>query len=320
MKKNYGILSTASIVPRFVSAVRASGDGIVLAIASRSADKAREKADQLGIERAYGSYQALMDDKDVNIVYIATINSEHYANCLMALEHGKHVICEKPFVLKSQEAEHLFELAAERGLFIMEAQKVVFLPVMDAIKNILQSGRLGQVRLVDMTSSCEATYNNWLGVPEAGGGSLYGNASYTVQMLTYLFDEMPQYRAGTAIRSPSGTDGQCVINLTTKAGVLIISKISQQVNAINKAFIYAEQGYIEIADYWKARRATVHYASGETEELHFPCDYELVYEVQHIHDCLTKHALVSPVMSPAMTIKTVSMLESIHQEWSDKYQ
>ncbi|GAB7218056.1 Gfo/Idh/MocA family protein [Dickeya oryzae] len=115
MKKNYGILSTASIVPRFVSAVRASGDGTVLAIASRSAEKARAKAGQLGIERAYGSYQALMDDKDVNIVYIATINSEHYTNCLMALEHGKHVICEKPFVLKKQEAEHLFRLATERG-------------------------------------------------------------------------------------------------------------------------------------------------------------------------------------------------------------
>ncbi|BCQ35621.1 MULTISPECIES: Gfo/Idh/MocA family protein [Erwinia] len=320
MKKNYGILSTASIVPRFVNAVRASGDGTVLAIASRSADKAREKADALGIERAYGSYQALMDDKDVNIVYIATINSEHYANCLMALEHGKHVICEKPFVLKKQEAEHLFALAAERGLFIMEAQKVVFLPVMEAIKNILQSGHLGQVRLVDMTSSCEATYNNWLGLPEAGGGCLYGNASYTIQMLTCLFDEMPEYIAGAAIRSPSGTDAQCVINLTTQAGVLIVSKISQQVNAINKAFIYGEKGYIEIADYWKARKATVHYASGDKEELNFPCDHELVYEVRHIHDCLNKHAITSPVMSPEMTINTISMLELIHQRWAEQEQ
>ncbi len=320
MKKNYGILSTASIVPRFVSAVRASGDGTVLAIASRSAEKARAKAGQLGIERAYGSYQALMDDKDVNIVYIATINSEHYANCLMALEHGKHVICEKPFVLKKQEAEHLFRLATERGLFIMEAQKVVFLPVMEAIKGILQSGRLGQVRLVDMTSSCEATYNNWLGLPEAGGGGLYGNASYTIQMLTYLFDDMPEYRAGAAIHSPSGADAQCVINLATQSGVLIVSKISTQVNAINKAFIYAEKGYIEIADYWKARKATVHHASGETEELHFPCDYELVYEVQHIHECLDMHMLTSPLMSSDMTIKTISMLESIHKEWSGQHQ
>lgn len=318
MKKNYGILSTASIIPRFVNAVRASGDGTVLAIASRSEEKAREKADALGIERAYGSYQALMDDKDVNIIYVATINSEHYANCLMALQHGKHVICEKPFVLKSQEAEHLFALAAERGLFIMEAQKVVFLPVMAAIKNILQNGRLGQVRLVDMTSSCEATYNNWLGLPEAGGGSLYGNASYTFQMLACLFDEMPEYRAGTAIRSTSGTDAQCVINLTTQAGILIVSKISQQVNAINKAFIYGEKGYIEIADYWKARKATVHYACGDKEELHFPCKHELVYEVRHIHDCLDKHMLTSPVMSPDMTMKTVSTLESIHKEWAEQ--
>lgn len=127
---------------------------------------------------------------------------------------------------------------------------------------------------------------------------------------------MPEYRASTAIRSLSGTDAQCVINLTTQAGILIVSKISQQVNAINKAFIYGEKGYIEIPDYWKARRATVHYSSGETEELHFPCDFELVYEVQHIHACLDSNRLTSPVMRADITIDTVSMLESIHKEWS----
>jgi len=234
---------------------------------------------------------------------------------MMALEHGKHVICEKPFVLKKNEAKTLFKLAAERNLFIMEAQKVVFLPVMKAIKEILQSGSLGQVRLVDMTSSCEATYNDWLGSLEAGGGCLYGNASYTLQMLTFLFDEMPEYKAGTAIKSASGADVQCVINLTTQAGILIVSKISTQVNAINKAFIYAEKGYIEIADYWKARKATVHYANGEKQELHFPCEYELVYEVQHIHECLDNQYILSPIMSRDMTVKTISTLESIHNSW-----
>lgn len=316
MEKNYGILSTASIVPRFINAVRSSGQGNIVAIASRSLEKAQEKATQLNIERAYGSYQALMEDKDVNIIYVATINSEHYANCLMALEHGKHVVCEKPFVLKKKQAEHLFRVAAERQLFIIEAQKVVFLPVMAAIKKRLQEGLLGKVHLIDMTSSCEATYNNWLGSLDAGGGCLYGNASYTIQMLTYLLDEMPTYHSSAAIMGETGADVQCVLNLTSGKDTLIVSKISTRVNALNKAFIYADLGYIEIADYWKARKATIYYRNGEKEELNFPCDYELVYEVEHIHQCLDTQQLTSSIMSKEMTIKTIEMMENIHNSWS----
>ncbi|QKJ88604.1 Gfo/Idh/MocA family oxidoreductase [Paramixta manurensis] len=317
MEKHYGILSTASIVPRFVNAVRNSGEGDIVAIASRSLDKAQEKAAQLGIGRYYGSYQELMEDEQVNIIYVATINSEHYANCLMALEHGKHVICEKPFALKKQQAETLFRLAQERQLFIMEAQKVVFLPVMAAIKARLQAGKLGKVHLIDLTSSCEATYNNWLSSLEAGGGCLYGNASYSIQMLAWLFDRMPVYRAGTAIKAEGGADVQCVINLTVGDDTLVVSKISTRVNAINKAFIYGELGYIEIADYWKAREAIIRYYNGETEVLSFPCQYELTYEVEHIHQCLDQGLLTSPIMSERMTVNTTEMLENIHNRWCE---
>lgn len=315
MKKNYGILSTASIVPRFVNALRSTGEGHVLAIASRSLDKARASAEQMGIERAYGSYQELVEDNDVNIIYVATINSEHYANCLLALEHGKHVICEKPFVLKKEQAETLFRIAREKQLFIMEAQKVVFLPVMAAIKQHLEAGKLGRVHLVDLTSSCEATYNNWLGSLDAGGGALYGNASYTLQMLTFLLGEMPVYRSGAAIKAESGADVQCVINLTMGNDILVVSKISTRVNAINKAFIYGEKGYVEISDYWKARSATIYYKNGDIEELNFPCEFELKYEVEHIHCCLDTGNITSPIMDEQMTVKTIGTLEEIHNSW-----
>ncbi len=315
MKIQYGILSTASIVPRFVNAVRSSGKGEITAIASRSLEKAKQKAEELGIERYYGSYLELMQDPEVNVIYVATINSEHYHNCVQALENGKHVICEKPFVLKKAQAEHLFALAKERNLFIMEAQKVVFLPVMGAVKQLLNSGKLGHVQLIDLTSSCESTYNNWLGSLAAGGGSLYGNASYTLQLLRFLFGQMPVYRSGAAIKSESGADVQCVINLTIGESILAISKISTRVNAINKAFFYAEKGYVEIADYWKARKAVVHYADGTEDIIEFPCEFELVYEVEHIYQCLNQQLLQSPLMDQNMTIDTVGLLENIHLSW-----
>jgi predicted dehydrogenase len=312
---NYGVLSTASIVPRFVGAVRSAGKGTVLAIASRSRQKAEAAAQRLDIPRAYGSYEEMLEDGDVDVVYVATINSEHFAACRAALEHGKHVVCEKPFVLRKAEAEALFRLAAERHLFIMEAQKVVFLPLINAVAALIREGRIGTVRLVDLTSSCEATYNNWLGSLAAGGGALYGNASYGIQMLAHLFGEMPVYRGGAALRGEGGADVQCVLNLSIGQDLLAISKISTQVNAINKAFLYGDKGYVEIPDYWKARTARVVYDDGRTEELSFPCTYELGYEVEHVEACLAQGLLTSPVMSEAMTVSTIEMLESVQASW-----
>ena len=111
----YGILSTASIVPRFINALRESGRGEVVAIASRSEEKAAEKAKEWNIPKSYGSYEALLADPEVEVVYVAMINSEHYTYTLKALEAGKHVICEKPFTLNHEHARHLFQVAREKG-------------------------------------------------------------------------------------------------------------------------------------------------------------------------------------------------------------
>ena len=115
----YGILSTSSIAPRFIAAVREAKAGEIVALSSRSLEKAREKAGQWQIPRAYGSHQALLEDEDVNIVYISAVNSQHYPWAKAALEHGKHVVCEKPCTTQSAHTMELFSLARQKGLFFM---------------------------------------------------------------------------------------------------------------------------------------------------------------------------------------------------------
>ena len=126
MKKlRFGILSTSSIAPRFIKALQATGTCEAAAVASRSLEKAREKAALWNVPKARGSYEELLCSDDIDIAYVAMINSEHYRYAKMALEQGKHVLCEKPFTLSPQESQNLFTLAQEKGLFIMEAQKVL---------------------------------------------------------------------------------------------------------------------------------------------------------------------------------------------------
>lgn len=314
-KLRYGILSTASIVPRFINALRESQTGEAAAVASRSLAKAKEKAHLWNIDKAYGSYEELCKDPDIDVVYVAMINSEHYRNAMTALSYGKHVVCEKPFALKSQEAQQLFSYAKKRNLFIVEAQKVVFLPAIHEIKALISSGALGRIHLVDLTSSCSSVYNDWLHSKSSGGGALYGNASYSLHLMQFLFDCPIIRYSGIGTKIDSEVDEQCAINLQMENQVLAVSKISTNVEAVNKACIYGEQGYIEIPDYWKARKATVYYKTGEQQVISHPCEYELVYEVAHFNQCIRKGLLQSPVMSEAMTVNTLKIMEHLQEQF-----
>jgi predicted dehydrogenase len=314
-KLKYGILSTASIVPRFVLALRESGTGEVVAIASRSAERAAEKAGEWSIGRSYGSYEELMADDGIDVVYVALINSEHYRYSKMSLEHGRHVLCEKPFALTGPEARELFATARERGRFIAEAQKVVFLPVMSEIKGIIASGRLGRLHLMDMTSSFSSAYNGWLHSAKEGGGALYSNASYTLHLVKFLFDEGISAYSGLCTMGGSDAEEQCVLNLRVGGGLMVVSKISTNVLAENRAVIYGDLGRVEIPDYWKARSATVRYNTGETVELEHPCKHELIYEIEHFNRCISDGLLQSPVMDEAMTVSVVEIMENLKKSW-----
>ncbi|MDR1515585.1 MAG: Gfo/Idh/MocA family oxidoreductase [Synergistaceae bacterium] len=312
----YGIISTASIVPRFIAALRESGGGEAVAIASRSADKAALKAAEWNIERSFGSYEDMVRDSDVDVVYVATINSDHYRCAKMALERGRHVVCEKPFTLRSSEARELFAIAKERGLFIAEGQKAVFLPVMSDIKRLLASKELGRVHFMDLTSSCSPTYNEWLRSPEAGGGALYGNAGYTIHLAKFLFDADITAYSGLCTCA-GGVDEQCAVNLRVGDGILVTSRISANVLAVNnKALIQCDGGYIEMADYWKAREATVYFNSGKKETFSHPCRHELIYEIEHFNGCIALGLPQSPVMSEAVTVNAIEIMEGIRASWA----
>ena len=315
-KLRYGILSTASIVPRFVAALRETGTGEAVAIASRNAEKAATKAAELNIENSYGSYEELLADDSLDVIYVAPINSEHYRYSKLALNHGRHVVCEKPFTLNSSEARELFALAKEKGRFIVEAQKAVFLPVMQEIKDLIASGALGKIHLVDFTSSCSSVYNEWLHSASAGGGALYGNASYSLHLLQFLFGKEIASYSGLCTKGSSKVDEQSVINLNIGGEILAVSKISTNVLATNGATIFGDLGRIEILDYWKARTAIVHYATGETVTLDHPCKHELVYELAHFNQCIKDGLLQSPVMDEAMTVGTLEMMERLRDNWA----
>ena len=308
MELNYGILSTSSIAPRFIGAVRESGKGNILALSSRSLEKAREKAAVWNIPTAYGSHQALLADPRINIVYISNVNTAHYPWAKAALLAGKHVICEKPCT--TTEAQ-LYALARQQGLFFMEAQKMLFLPAVLAAKEGLS--QLGKVTMIELSHSFPASYNGWMFDEKAGGGPLLSSGIYAVQLISWLFGEITRI-TGTASKLDTGVEWQYILTGETATGVLFSAKNSTRATLDNTCRIFGENGYIELPNYWKAQKVIFH-IGGNTWEETFPCQYELVYEVNHIAQCLEQGLLTSPVITEALSLSGIRAIETVKRTW-----
>lgn len=313
-KLNFGILSTSSIAPRFIAAVREAKAGNILALSSRTLEKAKEKADAWNIPGAYGSHMELLQDENINIVYISAVNSEHHPLAKAALEHGKHVICEKPCTTTAEHTRELFTLAREKGLFLMEAEKMLFLPTLLEVRRRIQEGYLGTITMAEMSHSFSASYNAWMFDPTVGGGPLLSSGIYAVHLLIWLFGPIAQI-SGVRSTMENGVERQYILSGETQSGVLFNAKNSTQAILDNTARIYGSKGWVEIPEYWKARKAIFHTPGKAAEVVEFPCEHELVYEAQHIADCFTRGLLNSPVATEELSVAGIEALEKVKGYW-----
>ncbi len=311
MEPRYGILSTSSIAPRFITAVRECGKGQIVALSSRSLEKAREKAALWDIPTAYGSHEELLQDENVNTVYISNVNTQHYPWAKAALLAGKHVICEKPCTTTEAQTRELYQLAQKQGLFFMEAQKMLFLPAVLAAKERLS--QLGQITMIEMSHSFPATYNGWMFDESAGGGPLLSSGIYALQLVYWLFGKIAQI-GGAASKLPSGVEYQYILTGQTESGILFSAKNSTQAVLENTCRIYGEKGSIELPNYWKASKV-IFRIGDHTETLEYPCQHELIYEARHIADCLEKGLLTSPVVTEDISLAGIRAIEKVKANW-----
>ena len=310
----YGIMSASSIASRFIAAVKEANVGEIVAVSTRTLEKASQKADEWGIERAYGSHTELLADSDVNIVYISSVNSEHYIMAKQALESGKSVICEKPCTTSAEHTKELFKLAREKNLFFMEAQKMLFLPVILEAAKLIKSGEIGDIQMLEFSHSFSAGYNNWLFDDALGGGTLLSSGVYAIQFILWFFGGIKTVY-GTYSKDKGFAEHQFILSGETDGGILFSIKNSTSSVLDNTAKIYGSQGKMEIPEYWKARKAVVFYGDKEPKTIEFPCEYELIYEAKHIYECKEKGFLTSPVVSEEMSVKAIEVIEKIKKLW-----
>ena len=188
---HFGIIGAGNIAHKFIEAVRMTKNADVTAVASKSLERARDWAEKEELSRYYDSYETLLADPDIDIIYIATLSNAHYDNIKACLEAGKHVICEKPMTQTASQAQEVITLAREKQLFLMEGMWSRFLPKSLRVRRWIQEGRIGELHLMQANIGWKAdkTYSKRLFYPELGGGSLYDIGIYPMELLPYYADQ-----------------------------------------------------------------------------------------------------------------------------------
>jgi predicted dehydrogenase len=244
----WGILSTANIaVEKVIPGMRSAQRAEVLGIASRDRGRADSTARQLGIPRAYGSYEELLADPDIDAVYIPLPNHLHAQWAIAAARAGKHVLCEKPLAMSAADAQAIVDAGRQAGVVIMEAFMYRQHPSWVAVRELLASGRIGRLSAVDSWFSYylddPANIRN---IREVGGGALYDIGCYTVNLSRMLFGAEPASVASTIVRDPaSGVDILISALLVFPSGVATFT-CATRVEPDQRVSIYGTTGRIEI--------------------------------------------------------------------------
>lgn len=246
----WGILATGGIAHAFARDLRTAGLDL-RAVGSRRLEGARAFAEEFDVARVHGSYEALAADDDIDIVYIATPHPMHAENALLLLEHGKHVLIEKPFTLNADQAIAVRDLARAKGLLAMEAMWTRYLPHMIRIREIIESGTLGEIRAVfaDHTQRISDDPAHRLNALELGGGALLDLGIYPV---SFAWDMLgaPTSIAATARLGGTGADTEVATIFTHASGAVSTTLSSSRAAGPNTAHVVGTEGRIDIDRVW----------------------------------------------------------------------
>ncbi|MEK4044930.1 Gfo/Idh/MocA family oxidoreductase [Paenibacillus sp. FSL H8-0048] len=322
-KVKWGILSTGWIAHQFATDLAHAGNGVAYAVGSRSQESADKFAADHGIPVAYATYEELVNDPDVDAIYIGTPHPFHRENALLALRAGKAVLCEKPFTVNSGELEEVVAYAREHKLFLMEAMWSRYIPAQVKVREWLAAGRIGEVRLVKADLGFRADWNpeGRLLNPALGGGALLDVGIYPVSFTSMVLGPHPEKVSSTVHIGETGVDEHFSLLLSYGDGVSASLNAGIRLNLDDEAYIYGTEGRIVVNGTLVNPKSAELYVNGELVEK-FEDERTSVgycFEAEEVGRCLQAGLTESPVMPLDESIALMKLLDEVRAQWELKY-
>lgn len=318
----WGILGSGTIAGKFATGLMALNDAVLAAVGSRTPEKARAFAAEHGAAKAYGRYEELVRDPDIDAIYIAVPHSAHKECAMLALDAGKAVLCEKPFTLNAAQLEELTAKARDSKLFLMEAMWTRFLPAIVQVREWLRAGAIGDVRAMRADFGFRSPWNpqGRLLNRQLGGGALLDAGIYPVSFASMVFGPHPETLQSTACLGETGVDEQFMMLLTYQGGRIASLGGAIRTQLVNDAWIFGTQGKIHIPEFLHARSAVL-LADGREPDNVRP-DFAgngYGYEAAEVARCLRSGRTESPVMPLDESAAIMRILDRARASWGLTY-
>ncbi|SFH69446.1 Predicted dehydrogenase [Pisciglobus halotolerans] len=281
--------------------------------------KAKAFADQYNIPKAYGNYDSLLFDPEIDVVYIATPHSHHADLILKSLRNGKHVLCEKAITMNGKQLEEAVYLAKEKNVILAEAMTIYHMPLYHKLKDIISSGQLGKLKMLQVSfgSLKEADPSNRFFNKEIAGGALLDIGVYALSFARFFLNQQPSEILTTMNLYETGVDEQSGILLKNEKNEIATVSLSFRAKMPKVGMAAFEKGYITVTDYPRADKALITYPDGATETVEAGDSAKaLHYEIAHMTDKILNGTKDDYL---ALTQDVMAIMDDLRQQWGLQY-
>ena len=322
-KIGWGIMGTGKIAQAFATGLSILPDADLVAVGSRTAQTANQFGKQFGVPNCHASYEALVNDPGVDVVYVATPHAFHKDNMVLGLEAGKAVLCEKPFTINAQEAQTAVRVAREKNLFLMEAMWTRYIPLVVKLRELLADGVIGDLQMLEVGMAFVAPRDDsyYFFNPHLGGGILLDGGAYAVSIAFMLFGGPPARIASMAHLGETGVDEQSAVIFGYDQGQLAVLYMSFRTGIPPAARIMGSKGRIAIhPPIFKPTQLTISRNDEPDDVIEIPLEGNgLNYEAAEVMRCLRTGKLESETMPLDETLEIMRTLDQIRGQWGLKY-
>ena len=313
----WGILAPGRIAQSFAKGLAATQGARLVAVGSREPSRAEEFARQYGAERWYGSYEELANDADVDAIYVANPHNFHRDSAILCLEHGKAVLCEKPFTVSAFEAQEIADAARANDRFVMEAMWTRFLPSMQQARAWIDEGLIGDVRVVQASFGFRSGWDpeGRLLNPDLAGGALLDVGVYVTSFAYWMTRKDPTEIAGFANIGKTGVDEQTALTFRYDDGALASLVCGVQTRTQHIAVVYGTEGWIEFPEsFWNGTKAILHQGDTETvfKKPHLANGYE--WQAIEVGRCLAEGRKESSILPVDESVRIMKTLDTVRKQ------
>jgi len=314
---NWGILAPGRIAHKFAHDLKLVAGAKLLAVGSRSHQRALDFAGQYGAPHAFGSYEAMLDCPGLDVVYIASPHSGHFEHTMMCLERGIAVLCEKPFAMNAGQVRQMVNCAKANGVFLMEAIWTRFIPAFEEAMRLANEGYVGELKTIRADFGFKADFppEHRVFNPALGGGALLDVGIYTIFLATWLWGRPERIKA-TATMSSLGADDSCAMIFEYPGNRLAILDCSLVLKTEIEAYIYGETGTLRLHNrFLNTQDVSATFYEKSSEHFHLPLTgHGYYHEILEVNDCLRQGKMESEKLPLDFSLLLMETMDWVRKE------